>query len=319
MSANVNGIVKEAIRSYRSGNKDEARELLLRATELDEQNEQAWMWLSAVVESVEDQMVCLENVLVINPENGDAQRGLAMLKAKKAKENVTESSANVFEGVDASEWGDIDSDTADFLSDLGAGEDEDDYAYDDQDDEDDYNDDDEEDEADAFTSEYQSGYESDFEDAIFDSDYEDDFDDFDDDPFGEKDIVVDEGMDDEATLVGEPPAASDDSFFDDDFDLDTGPFAGSAAPSAASATSKSRKKRRGNAKSPDADLDADIFGGGSSSASDDDDLDIYFAALPDDIQPTRVPGMDEEYPRVLLPAVALLAVGNLIALVLLVI
>jgi len=74
-SANVDAMVREAKRAIREGNKSEAQALLLRATEIDQSSEQAWMWLSAVVESIEDQMICLENVLQINPKNADAKRG----------------------------------------------------------------------------------------------------------------------------------------------------------------------------------------------------------------------------------------------------
>jgi hypothetical protein len=59
MPANVDGMVREGISAYRAGRKDEARALLLRAVEIDQYNEQAWLWLSAVVESVEEQHTCL--------------------------------------------------------------------------------------------------------------------------------------------------------------------------------------------------------------------------------------------------------------------
>ncbi len=82
MSANVDAMVREGIRAYRAGNKAEARTLLMKAVELDEFNEQAWLWLSATVESVEEQRTCLENVLIINPNNERAKNGIQMLTAK---------------------------------------------------------------------------------------------------------------------------------------------------------------------------------------------------------------------------------------------
>jgi hypothetical protein len=84
MPANVDGMVREGISAYRAGRKDEARALLLRATEIDQYNEQAWLWLSAVVESPEEQRTCLENVLTINPNNERAQQGIEMLSQKGA-------------------------------------------------------------------------------------------------------------------------------------------------------------------------------------------------------------------------------------------
>jgi hypothetical protein len=83
-ASNVNAMVKEAIRLLKAGNKAEARTLLERATELDSYNEQAWLWLSGVVETDEDQRTCLSNVLFINPSNQHAKQGIAMLDAKIA-------------------------------------------------------------------------------------------------------------------------------------------------------------------------------------------------------------------------------------------
>jgi hypothetical protein len=82
MPANVDGMVREGISAYRAGRKDEARALLLRAVEIDQYNEQSWLWLSAVVESVDEQRTCLENVLTINPNNDRAKQGLQMLNQK---------------------------------------------------------------------------------------------------------------------------------------------------------------------------------------------------------------------------------------------
>ncbi len=79
MPANVDGMVREGISAYRAGRKDEARALLLRATEIDQYNEQAWLWLSAVVESPEEARTCLENVLTINPNNERARQGIDTL------------------------------------------------------------------------------------------------------------------------------------------------------------------------------------------------------------------------------------------------
>jgi hypothetical protein len=79
MSANIDAMVREGINAYRAGKIDEARALLLKAVEFDERHEQAWLWLSAVVESPEDRQTCLENVLTINPHNENARQGLRKL------------------------------------------------------------------------------------------------------------------------------------------------------------------------------------------------------------------------------------------------
>ena len=84
MSTNADALVRDGIKAYREGRKNEARDKLLEAVELDEQNEQAWLWLSAVVDTVEDQQTCLENVLTINPNNEKARQGLAILSEKSS-------------------------------------------------------------------------------------------------------------------------------------------------------------------------------------------------------------------------------------------
>ena len=67
------------IAACKAGRKAEARTLLEKVIELDDHNETAWLWLSGAVDTNEDRLVCLENVLTINPDNELAQRGLARL------------------------------------------------------------------------------------------------------------------------------------------------------------------------------------------------------------------------------------------------
>jgi hypothetical protein len=77
----VSTLVQQGIAAVKRGRRDEGRELLMRAVELDDHNEQAWLWLSGVADGIEDQIICLENVLVINPGNTAAERGLRQLRA----------------------------------------------------------------------------------------------------------------------------------------------------------------------------------------------------------------------------------------------
>jgi hypothetical protein len=103
MAANADAMVREAMQAYRSGKKAEARALLEKATEIDQYNEQAWMWLSAVVDSPEDQRTCLENVLYINPNNENAKRGLQMLEAKLGS-STAPMTANADDDDDEADW-----------------------------------------------------------------------------------------------------------------------------------------------------------------------------------------------------------------------
>jgi len=74
-------MLNRAIIAAKAGRKTEARQLLEAVLDADERNERAWLWLSGVVDSDEERVICLENVLSINPDNQAARRGLAVLKA----------------------------------------------------------------------------------------------------------------------------------------------------------------------------------------------------------------------------------------------
>lgn len=76
MSTNADAMIRAGVDAYRAGDKAKARQMLEKAIELDQYSEMAWLWLSAVVESKEEQQTCLTNVLVINPENERAKQGL---------------------------------------------------------------------------------------------------------------------------------------------------------------------------------------------------------------------------------------------------
>lgn len=72
---------REGVRAAQEGKRAEARNLLLRVTESDADNENAWLWLASISEYPEELMVFLNNVLRINPEN---ERALEWNKATKS-------------------------------------------------------------------------------------------------------------------------------------------------------------------------------------------------------------------------------------------
>ncbi len=76
-------LMREAIQAARSGNKNWARECLGRVLKADPRNEEAWLWLSAVLDTVAEKRYCLERVLAINPSNAQAQAGLRYLEGKE--------------------------------------------------------------------------------------------------------------------------------------------------------------------------------------------------------------------------------------------
>lgn len=75
----IDRLLVDGITAAKKGENDRAHELLLTVIEVDKENEQAWLWLSGVVDSDEDRQICLENVLLINPDSAAAKRGLERL------------------------------------------------------------------------------------------------------------------------------------------------------------------------------------------------------------------------------------------------
>jgi tetratricopeptide (TPR) repeat protein len=81
--SSVDDWLRQGIAAAKSGQRERARELLTRVVAQDEENVRAWLWLSGVVESLEDREICLENVLTIDPQNPHARKGLARLRDLK--------------------------------------------------------------------------------------------------------------------------------------------------------------------------------------------------------------------------------------------
>ena len=77
--SDTNALLQQGIALAKAGRHEEARELLLQVIDQDERNETAWLWISGVVDNDEDRGIALENVLLINPNNEWAKRGLAIL------------------------------------------------------------------------------------------------------------------------------------------------------------------------------------------------------------------------------------------------
>ena len=69
------------------GDIDSANQMLKRAALLDPANEQVWMMLLYVVETIEDRRTCLLNIIAINPDNEAASKMLAQLEEEAALTN----------------------------------------------------------------------------------------------------------------------------------------------------------------------------------------------------------------------------------------
>lgn len=72
-------LLQEGIAAAERGDKPAARDLLSQVVEVDPQIEEAWLWLSEVVSEPQERQICLENVLVINPANAHALKGLEQI------------------------------------------------------------------------------------------------------------------------------------------------------------------------------------------------------------------------------------------------
>ncbi len=75
--------LQRALEAARAGRRLEARELLLKVVEENPKNEIAWIWLSGLVDSLEDQIIACENALTINPANEKVRAYLLMLQKKQ--------------------------------------------------------------------------------------------------------------------------------------------------------------------------------------------------------------------------------------------
>jgi tetratricopeptide (TPR) repeat protein len=61
----------------------EARDLLIQIVEVDPQNEVAWVWLSGLVDALEDRIIACENALTINPANQKVRAYLNQLQREQ--------------------------------------------------------------------------------------------------------------------------------------------------------------------------------------------------------------------------------------------
>jgi CheY-like chemotaxis protein len=72
----IKALMQAAANSARSGDKSKARALLTELTDLEPQNEEAWLWRASVSSTYKDVTDCLQRVLEINPSN---QRAISWL------------------------------------------------------------------------------------------------------------------------------------------------------------------------------------------------------------------------------------------------
>lgn len=79
-------LLRAGIAAAKAGQREQARTLLLRVTELDERNLTAWLWLGGLLDRLEDREICLENVLTLDPANETARKGLLAVRQQLAEQ-----------------------------------------------------------------------------------------------------------------------------------------------------------------------------------------------------------------------------------------
>ncbi|MBI4316038.1 MAG: hypothetical protein HY679_08885, partial [Chloroflexi bacterium] len=74
--------LKAGIDAVKRGQKQAGRDLLLKVVSANELSEEGWFWLSIAVDDPADKITALENVLLINPANRNAQANLTWLRGR---------------------------------------------------------------------------------------------------------------------------------------------------------------------------------------------------------------------------------------------
>jgi hypothetical protein len=73
---NFSELMETGRAAYNQGNRRKAHDIWREAATLDPYNEQVWLALLDVLENEEDRVVCLQNIIAINPMNIQARREL---------------------------------------------------------------------------------------------------------------------------------------------------------------------------------------------------------------------------------------------------
>ncbi len=71
--------LRQAVEDIKAGEKERAKQLLIEILQRDEDNVNAWLWMTRCVGDHETKRECFEHVLTINPHNEHAIKGLERL------------------------------------------------------------------------------------------------------------------------------------------------------------------------------------------------------------------------------------------------
>ena len=91
-------LLRQGAEAARAGRRLEARKIFMSVVETEPRNEMAWMWLTGLVDDLDDKIIACENVLTINPANEKVKAYLGTLLQQKAaivSQLTSESSVDV--------------------------------------------------------------------------------------------------------------------------------------------------------------------------------------------------------------------------------
>ena len=78
-------LLQQAITAVRAGHELTARDIFLEIVEVDPRNETAWMWLTGLLDELDDCIYACEQVLQINPQNANVNQYLEQLLEQRKK------------------------------------------------------------------------------------------------------------------------------------------------------------------------------------------------------------------------------------------
>jgi tetratricopeptide (TPR) repeat protein len=78
-------LLHQGIAACKAGQRSDAQRILQQVVTLDPMNESAWLWLSSVVDSLEERRFCLDHILSFNPNSAHARTGMARLEQQAAQ------------------------------------------------------------------------------------------------------------------------------------------------------------------------------------------------------------------------------------------
>jgi tetratricopeptide (TPR) repeat protein len=98
-------LFERGVAAARGGQRRIAASLLSRAVQFDPRHEQAWLWLSGVIDDPNEIAFCLRSVLNINPGNDRARQGLVWLEQRALVSDPSAAPAMAISQVPAHENG----------------------------------------------------------------------------------------------------------------------------------------------------------------------------------------------------------------------